>query len=34
MKKLFDEIPCLEGERIILKQVTEKDREACGLLHQ
>lgn len=28
MKKLFDEIPCLEGERIILKQITEKDREA------
>ena len=28
MKKLFDEIPCLEGERIILRQITEKDREA------
>lgn len=28
MKKLFDGIPCLEGERIILKQITEKDREA------
>ena len=27
MKKLFDEIPYLEGERIILKQITEKDRE-------
>ena len=28
MKKLFDEIPSLEGERIILKQITEKDLEA------
>ena len=28
MKKLFDEIPCLEGERIILRQITENDREA------
>ena len=28
MKKLFSEIPCLEGDRIILKQITEKDREA------
>ena len=28
MKKLFDEIPCLEGERVILKKITENDREA------
>ena len=28
MKKLFDEIPYLEGERIILKQITEEDRGA------
>ena len=28
MKKLFDEIPCLEEERIILKKITENDREA------
>ena len=27
MKKLFDEIPYLEGERIILKQITENNRE-------
>lgn len=28
MKKLFDEIPCLESERIILRKITENDREA------
>ena len=28
MKKLFDEIPYLEGERVILKRITEDDREA------
>ena len=28
MKKLFDEIPYLEGERLILKQITEQDRDA------
>ena len=28
MKKLFDEIPCLEGEQVILKKITENDREA------
>ena len=28
MKKMFDEIPCLEGERIILKKITENNREA------
>lgn len=27
MKKLFDEIPYLEGERIILRKITEEDRE-------
>lgn len=27
MKKLFDEIPYLEGERIILRKITEDDRE-------
>lgn len=27
MKKLFDEIPYLEGERIILRKITENDRE-------
>ena len=27
-KKLFDEIPFLEGERLILKRITEDDREA------
>ena len=27
-KKLFDEIPYLEGEHLILRKVTEKDREA------
>ena len=28
MKKLFDEIPYLEGERIVLRKITEEDREA------
>ena len=28
MKKLFDEIPCLEGDRLILRRITENDREA------
>ncbi len=28
MKKLFDEIPHLEGERLILRRITESDREA------
>lgn len=28
MKKLFDEIPELEGERILLGKITEKDRDA------
>ena len=27
MKKLFDEIPCLEGERVILRKKSEDDRE-------
>ena len=27
MKKLFDEIPYLEGERVILRKITEDDRE-------
>ena len=27
MKKLFDEIPYLEGERVILRKMTEDDRE-------
>ena len=27
MKKLFDEIPYLEGERVILRKITEEDRE-------
>ena len=27
-KKLFDEIPYLEGERLVLRQITEEDREA------
>ncbi len=27
MKKLFDEIPYLEGERVILRKLTEDDRE-------
>ena len=26
-KKLFDEIPYLEGERVILRKITEDDRE-------
>ena len=30
MKKLFDEIPYLEGERIILRKLTENDREALS----
>lgn len=34
MKKLFDEIPCLEGERIILRHVTENDREALQEMAQ
>ena len=34
MKKLFDEIPCLEGERIILRQITENDREALQEMAQ
>ena len=28
MKKLFDEIPCLEGDRIVLRRITEDDCEA------
>ena len=28
MKKLFDEIPFLENERVILRKITEDDREA------
>lgn len=28
MKKLFDEIPYLEGDRVILRKITETDREA------
>ena len=28
MKKLFDEIPYLEGDRVILRKLTEEDREA------
>ena len=27
-KKLFDEIPYLEGKRLVLKRITEEDREA------
>ena len=27
-KKLFDEIPCLEGERLVLRRITEEDRDA------
>ena len=27
VKKLFDEIPYLEGERVILRKITEDDRE-------
>ena len=27
MKKLFDEIPYLEGERVVLRKITEEDRE-------
>ena len=27
MKKLFDEIPHQEGERLILRRITENDRE-------
>lgn len=34
MKKLFDEIPYLEGERIILRQITENDREALQEMAQ
>lgn len=30
MKKLFDEIPTLENERIILRQVTENDADAIN----
>ena len=28
MNKLFDEIPYLEGERLVLKRITEEDRKA------
>ena len=28
MKKLFDEIPYVEGEHVILRQLTENDRES------
>ena len=28
MKKLFDEIPYLEGERVIFRKITEDDRDA------
>ena len=34
MKKLFDEIPCLEGERVILRKITEEDREALREMAQ
>jgi len=34
MKKLFDEIPCLEGERVILRKITENDREALREMAQ
>lgn len=34
MKKLFDEIPRLEGERIILRKITEDDREALREMAQ
>ena len=27
-RKLFDEIPCLEGERLVVKRMTENDRAA------
>ena len=27
MKKLFDEIPYLEGERVVLRKIVEEDRE-------
>jgi ribosomal-protein-alanine N-acetyltransferase len=33
-KKLFDEIPYLEGSRIILKKITQSDREALGEMAQ
>ena len=28
MKKLFDEIPYLEGDRLVLRRITEQDRDA------
>ena len=34
MKKLFDEIPYLEGERLILRKITEDDREALQEMAQ
>lgn len=34
MKKLFDEIPYLEGERLILRKITENDREALREMAQ
>ncbi len=34
MKKLFDEIPYLEGERLILRKITESDREALREMAQ
>ena len=34
MMKLFDEIPYLEGERIILRKLTENDREALSEMAQ
>ena len=34
MKKLFDEIRCLEGEKIILRKITENDKEALREMAQ
>lgn len=34
MKKLFDEIPYIEGERIILRKITEEDRDALQEMAQ
>ena len=33
-KKLFDEIPYLEGERVILRKITEDDRETLWEMAQ
>ena len=34
VKKLFDEIRCLEGEKIILRKITENDKEALREMAQ